>query len=71
MSRDEGIIRCPTCGKKVDYRQRAQYPHFPFCSERCKLIDLGKWLDGEHRIEEALPETPPTASKEDPGQGQG
>jgi len=23
---------------------------FPFCSERCRLIDLGKWLDEEHRI---------------------
>jgi len=24
--------------------------HFPFCSRRCKLIDLGKWFDGEHCI---------------------
>ena len=29
-------------------------PHLPFCSERCKLLDLGKWLDGTHRIEEPL-----------------
>ncbi len=29
-------------------------PHFPFCSERCKLIDLGAWLDEEYRIEEPV-----------------
>jgi hypothetical protein len=23
---------------------------FPFCTDRCRLVDLGKWLDGEHRI---------------------
>ncbi|MFQ5687256.1 MAG: DNA gyrase inhibitor YacG [Candidatus Scalindua sp.] len=27
-------------------------PTFPFCSERCKLVDLGLWFDGERRIEE-------------------
>lgn len=28
-------------------------PTFPFCSDRCKLIDLGSWLDEEYRIEES------------------
>jgi endogenous inhibitor of DNA gyrase (YacG/DUF329 family) len=30
-------------------------PFFPFCSERCKLIDLGDWFDEEHRISTPLP----------------
>jgi endogenous inhibitor of DNA gyrase (YacG/DUF329 family) len=45
------IIRCPECGKPVDFFAE---PVGPFCSERCKLIDLGKWLGEEHRISEPL-----------------
>jgi len=56
MERDRLHIRCPTCGKTVLYRAGQEGPFFPFCSERCKLIDLDKWLSGEHRIEEPLPE---------------
>ena len=29
---------------------RATNRAFPFCSERCRLLDLGKWLDGEYRV---------------------
>ncbi|MEE9488688.1 MAG: DNA gyrase inhibitor YacG, partial [Candidatus Brocadiales bacterium] len=36
------------------YESTDELPFFPFCSERCKLIDLGKWVEGEHRIEEPL-----------------
>ena len=28
--------------------------HYPFCSERCKLIDLGRWLDGKYQIPVAI-----------------
>jgi hypothetical protein len=31
-------------------------PHHPFCSERCRLVDLGAWLDGAHRISSPLSE---------------
>lgn len=37
---------CPTCGTPV----AADGQHRPFCSERCKLIDLGKWFDGEYAL---------------------
>jgi len=40
-------IPCPHCGKKVEYEGN---PYRPFCSERCRLIDLGKWLNEEYRI---------------------
>jgi endogenous inhibitor of DNA gyrase (YacG/DUF329 family) len=60
-------IKCPTC-KKVGDWFAGEYG--PFCSRRCRLIDLGKWLGEEHRISEPLPEpptdmaTPPERSEE-------
>ncbi|MEE9487399.1 MAG: DNA gyrase inhibitor YacG, partial [Candidatus Brocadiales bacterium] len=47
-------IECRNCGKGLSYESTDELPFFPFCSERCKLIDLGKWVEGEHRIEEPL-----------------
>lgn len=48
MSETSRIIACPTCGKSVKWTQ--QNPFRPFCSERCKLIDLGEWAGENHRI---------------------
>ncbi|MCY1348716.1 DNA gyrase inhibitor YacG [compost metagenome] len=42
------IVECPTCGAPVEWG--TQSPHRPFCSERCKLIDLGAWAAEEHAI---------------------
>ena len=39
-------LRCPTCRKIV----LANDPEYPFCSEHCKTIDLGKWASGVYRI---------------------
>lgn len=46
-------VSCPTCGKEVEWSEKA--PWRPFCSERCRLIDLGKWAGEEHRIPGAQP----------------
>lgn len=43
--------KCPTCRRRGEWLGGA---YAPFCSERCKLIDLGKWLNGEHVIAEPL-----------------
>ena len=44
-------MRCPICKKPVtESADRAVRSAFPFCSERCKLIDLGRWLDGKYQI---------------------
>lgn len=40
--------RCPACRQPVGERTVNQ--SFPFCSERCRLADLGKWFDGLYRI---------------------
>ena len=42
------IITCPLCKKTTTWEEN---PWKPFCSERCKLIDLGKWASDEYRIE--------------------
>lgn len=44
-------MKCPICKKPVpDDRTAPGGKFFPFCSERCKLIDLGRWLDGKYQI---------------------
>jgi uncharacterized protein len=40
-------MRCPTCKKEVPYEGN---PFRPFCSERCRLIDLDNWLEGRYRV---------------------
>lgn len=40
------VRQCPTCRRAVAADGKA----FPFCSERCRLVDLGKWLGEEYRI---------------------
>jgi uncharacterized protein len=45
--------KCPVCEKVIDEATRQvsrKGKFYPFCSNRCKLIDLGKWLDGNYRI---------------------
>jgi endogenous inhibitor of DNA gyrase (YacG/DUF329 family) len=39
-------VECPTCKKRVETGNA----DFPFCSERCRLIDLGRWANEEYRI---------------------
>ncbi|UPQ81984.1 DNA gyrase inhibitor YacG [Pseudomonas knackmussii] len=42
------VVECPTCGAAVVWSVNS--PNRPFCSERCKLIDLGAWASEEHAI---------------------
>lgn len=42
------IVECPTCQKKVEWKAENKYR--PFCSDRCRLIDLGEWANEEKRI---------------------
>jgi|HubBroStandDraft_1064217.scaffolds.fasta_scaffold1008067_1 endogenous inhibitor of DNA gyrase (YacG/DUF329 family) len=39
---------CPICKKEV--RARAENTAFPFCSPRCKLVDLGQWFNESYRV---------------------
>lgn len=48
--------RCPTCDALLPDKARATT--FPFCSSRCKLADLGSWLDGRYVVSEPMPTLP-------------
>lgn len=41
-------VNCPECKKQIPWD--SSNPHRPFCSERCKLLDLGAWADGSRVI---------------------
>ena len=41
------IVKCPTCRREIDWTDS---PFRPFCSERCRLIDLGAWLSEQRAI---------------------
>lgn len=59
MARKRAIdVRCPICKKPVKNTQ----PEFPFCSERCRLIDLGKWASGQYVISSPVKDTSDEAS---------
>lgn len=59
-------MKCPTCARPILWN--ADFPERPFCSERCRLIDLGAWLSGERAIPgEPVDESelPPPAADDD------
>jgi endogenous inhibitor of DNA gyrase (YacG/DUF329 family) len=66
MPRKRLQLRCPICKKPV----RSGEADFPFCSERCRLLDLGKWASGGYVVSSPVTdadETIPESSPEDAG----
>lgn len=61
-------FECTICERKVTVPRREDAPYRPFCSERCKLVDLGRWLDGSYAIGEPVGPTDEAdgAAKPDP-----
>lgn len=53
MAKHATKLKCPTCKKPVKNGD----PEFPFCSPRCRLIDLGKWASGDYVISSPLQDT--------------
>jgi uncharacterized protein len=56
------VIACPQCGKAVDWVPASRWR--PFCSERCKLIDLGEWAAERYRV----PAVEPPDEEKSPGE---
>lgn len=54
------IVKCPTCQKNVEWSSLS--PFRPFCSERCRLIDLGEWASERNSI----PGDPVLSTEENP-----
>jgi endogenous inhibitor of DNA gyrase (YacG/DUF329 family) len=55
-------VKCPTCGRSIEWSE--QSPFRPFCSERCRVIDLGAWLTEKHVIPDTGTELAPDAPDE-------
>jgi endogenous inhibitor of DNA gyrase (YacG/DUF329 family) len=60
MTEKYKIVACPTCGAEVAWLPENQWR--PFCSQRCKLIDLGEWAAERYKL--------PVAEQDAPGEGE-
>ena len=58
--------RCTTCRTTVRWEEN---PHRPFCSERCRLIDLGAWVTERYRVPGAAIEPDPSEDGDEDGSG--
>lgn len=71
--RNRPNVKCPRCGERGDWFADERWG--PFCSRRCKLIDLGQWFNEENRISRPLvpgdfedfDELPPGLNPDGPG----
>ena len=64
------IVKCPQCGAAVAWTPESKWR--PFCSERCKLIDLGAWASERYRVEtqegsDSASAPPESSPDEEPG----
>ena len=68
VGNDGNVYKCPMCKTIVAH---VNVPSFPFCSDRCRLMDLGNWLDGSYKTSRPVD---PTGHDEDlprmPGAGE-
>ena len=60
-------VPCPTCSRAVEWSESS--PWRPFCSERCKLIDLGAWASGQRAIPGSAVESEEKPKTEDEESG--
>jgi len=58
------VVACPRCGAAVQWTVESKWR--PFCSERCKLIDLGEWAAERYRVPAV---DPPDPGEEEPEGG--
>jgi len=59
-------LACPTCRRNITWSE--EFPWRPFCSERCRMVDLGTWLTGGHAIVGDPVESAPEAQAPRPAQ---
>ena len=59
------VVNCPRCGAAVNWGP--QSPFRPFCSERCRKIDLGAWASDSYRVPGAVADDSPADDFAAPG----
>jgi endogenous inhibitor of DNA gyrase (YacG/DUF329 family) len=60
------IVDCPVCGRRTEFAPSNRWR--PFCSQRCKLIDLGEWANDGYAIPGDAPPDPGQAGESPPGE---
>jgi endogenous inhibitor of DNA gyrase (YacG/DUF329 family) len=61
-------MKCPTCDKPIQWQGN---PYRPFCSDRCRLLDLGAWVNEEYTLpgeRVTIPDEPNGSSKPQPSE---
>lgn len=58
-------VRCPICDRQMDRAVKAKWPEFPFCSKRCRTIDLGRWLGETYAVPDDDRVSDPSDSKDE------
>ena len=58
-------VSCPICDRLMQGQGPAEWPQFPFCSDRCRLIDLGRWLGENYSYRVAADATEELPSESD------
>ena len=61
------LVSCPRCDAQVAWS--TENPYRPFCSERCKLIDLGDWAMEKYRVAVEEDKDAPDGEEQDEGSG--
>ncbi|MBW8370185.1 MAG: DNA gyrase inhibitor YacG [Thiobacillus sp.] len=61
------VVSCPICGASVKWSAENRWK--PFCSERCKLIDLGQWATEKYRVP-VVPEPDESGAPDEDGRPQ-
>jgi endogenous inhibitor of DNA gyrase (YacG/DUF329 family) len=59
-----GVLRCPSCRKPVKAREENEA--FPFCSPRCRALDLSRWFTGSYRVPGPPADVEPPRSEDAP-----
>jgi uncharacterized protein len=54
IGNDGTVFKCPLCKAVLEH---ADVPTFPFCSKRCRLMDLNNWVDGKYTIHRPIDPT--------------
>jgi len=62
--------RCPTCSRSYEIAALDELRSFPFCSDRCRLIDLGRWIDGKYVVPASNRDEQETVPDEDASEGE-
>ena len=63
--------KCRTCRQSLPSKARENLPFYPFCSQRCRLLDMGQWFDEKYRLHQPGTDETSEQDKAQPDQSPG